>query len=64
MSYVLSVSGTIPVELKTAGTTLELDAVLATTMPTCPAVVLPVLAPIARPVLAAVFSPGASIKLE
>ena len=37
----------MPVELKIAGTTLDALAVSAVIIPTCPAVVLPVFAPIA-----------------
>jgi hypothetical protein len=63
MLYVSSTSGKTPSELKINGTKLELVAVSATTIPTSPAVVLPVFAPIASPVEADPFSPGASIKL-
>jgi hypothetical protein len=57
------VSGNIPDELNSAGTTLEFVAESAVTIATCPTRDLPVLAPIAIAVLAAPFSPGASIKL-
>ena len=63
MSYAFVTSGTAPLLLKINGTTLDVVALSAVTIPICPAAVLPVSAPIAIPVLAAVFSPGASRKL-